>query len=57
LGSDELPPIVAAGAGVHVDEAERRIAPDFQDVEVAADEQAWPQPTNFLPGTPVAVAG
>jgi hypothetical protein len=55
-GSNQMPSIVAAGAGVHVNESERLIAHDFQDVGVAADEQARPQPTDFLPGTPVVIA-
>ena len=48
---------MAAGAGIHVNEAERLIAHDFQDVGVAADEEAGAQPTEFLPGAPVVVAG
>src|ERR1017187_3812717 len=35
-GSDEVPSIVAAGAGIHVNEAERLVAHDFQDVGVPA---------------------
>jgi hypothetical protein len=56
-GSDEMPSVVAAGAGIHVDEAERLVAHDFEDVGVAADEQARPQPPDFLPGPAVVVAG
>ncbi len=56
-GSDEMPSVVAAGARINVNESERLIAHDFQDVGVAADEQARPQPTDFLPGTPVVIAG
>jgi hypothetical protein len=56
-GSDEVPSIVTAGARIHVNEAERLVAHDFQDVGMAADEEAGPKPTEFLPGTPVVVAG
>jgi hypothetical protein len=52
-----VPSVVAAGAGIHVKKAERLVARDFQDVGVAADEQARPQPTDFLPGSTVIVAG
>jgi hypothetical protein len=52
-----MPSIVAASAGIHVNEPECLVAHDFQDVGVAADEQARPQPPDFLPGTPVVVAG
>ena len=48
---------MAAGAGIHVNEAERLVAHDFQDVGVTADEQTGPQPTDFLPRAPVVVAG
>ena len=34
---------MAAGAGVHVDQAERGVAHHFQDVGVAADEQTGQQ--------------
>jgi hypothetical protein len=56
-GSDDVPSIVAAGAGIHVNESERLVAHDFQDVGVAGDEQTRPQPTDFLPGPTVVVAG
>ena len=52
-----MPSIVAAGAGIHVNEAERLVAHDFQDVGVAADEQSRPEPPEFLPGTPIIIAG
>ena len=55
--ADEVPSIVAAGAGIHVNVAERLVAHDFQDVGVAADEQARTQPTEFLPCAPVVIAG
>jgi hypothetical protein len=55
--SNQMPSVVAAGAGIHVNEAERLVAHHFQDVGVAADEQVRPQPTDFLPGPTVVVAG
>ena len=48
---------MSAGAGIHVDEAERLVAHDLQDVGVTADEQARTQPTEFLPCAPVVIAG
>ena len=47
---------MAAGAGIHVDESERLVEHDFQDVGVPADEQTRPQPPDFLPCTPVVIA-
>ena len=47
---------MAAGTGVHVKQSEGRIARHLQNVGVAADEQARPQPPDFLPGAPVVVA-
>ena len=55
-GSNQMPSIVAAGAGIHVNEAERLIAHDLQDVGVTADEEARPQPPKFLSGTRVVIA-
>jgi hypothetical protein len=55
-GSDDVPSIVAAGAD-SCERGRRLVAHDFQDVGVAADEQARPQPMNFLPCTPVVIAG
>jgi len=55
--ADDVPSVVAAGAGIHVNESERLVAHDFQDVGVAAYEQTRPQPTDFLPGPAVVVAG
>jgi hypothetical protein len=52
-----MPAIVAASAGIHVNEAERLVAHDFQDVGVTADEQTRPKPLEFLPRTPVVIAG
>ena len=52
-----MPAMVAVSAGVHVDEAERLVAHDFQDVRVPADEQTRPQPLDFLPRTPIVIAG
>ena len=52
-----MPSIVAASAGIHVNEAERLVAHDLQDVGVTADEQTRPQPPDFLPRTPVVIAG
>ena len=56
-GPDEVPSVVAAGAGIHVNQSERLVTHDFQNVRVAADEQARPQPTDFLPGPTVVIAG
>lgn len=42
--ANEMPSIVAAGAGIHVNQSECLVAHDFQDVGVAADEKAGPQP-------------
>jgi hypothetical protein len=56
-GSDDVPSIVAAGAGIHVNESERLVAHDFQDVGVTADEHARAQPTDFLSCPTVIVAG
>jgi len=53
---DMMPTIVAASAGIHVNEAERLIAHDFQDVGMTADEQTRPQPLDFLPRSPVVIA-
>jgi hypothetical protein len=47
---------VAAGAGIHVNKSERLVAHDFQDVGMAADKEARPQPTYFLPGPTVVIA-
>ena len=37
-GSHDVPSIVTAGAGVHVQRTERGVAHHFQNVRVAADE-------------------
>ena len=52
-----MPSVVAASAGIHVNEAERLVAHDLQDVGVTADEQTRPQPLDFLPRTAVVIAG
>lgn len=49
--------MVAAGAGIHVNEAERLVAHDFQDVGVTADEQTRPQQPDLFPGPTVVIAG
>jgi hypothetical protein len=54
---DLMPAMVAASAGIHVNEAERLVAHDFQDVGVTADEQSRPQPMEFLPCPAVVIAG
>jgi hypothetical protein len=51
-----MPAIVAASAGIHVNEAERLVAHDFQDVGVTADKQTRPQTLDFLRRTPVVIA-
>jgi hypothetical protein len=53
---DMMPAVVAASAGIHVDEAECLVAHDFQNMGVTADEQTRPQPLDFLPRTPVVIA-
>ena len=48
---------MAAGAGIHVNEAEGLVAHDLQNVGVTTDEEAGAQPPpEFLTGTPVVVA-
>jgi hypothetical protein len=54
---DMMPAIVAAGAGIHMNKTERRVAHDFEDVRVAADEQGGSQPLHFLPGAPIVISG
>ncbi len=56
-GSNQMPSVVAARARVHVKQSERLVAHHFQDVGVAADEQARPQSTDFHPGATVVVPG
>lgn len=48
---------MAAGAGVHVNKSERLVPHDFEDVGMAADEQARPQPTDFLACPAIVIAG
>jgi hypothetical protein len=54
---DVMPAVVAASAGIHVNETERLVAHDLQYVGVTADEQTRPQPLDFLPRTAVVIAG
>lgn len=53
--ANQVPSIVTAGAGIHVNQAERLVAHNFQNVGVTADEQTRPQPREFLSGTPVVI--
>lgn len=55
--SYDVPSIVAAGAGIHMDEAERVVAHHFEDVGVAADEQAGPQVAEVAGSPFVVIAG
>lgn len=47
---------MAARAGIHVNQAKRLVAHDFQDVGVTADKEAGPQPPEFLAGSCVVIA-
>jgi hypothetical protein len=47
---------VAAGAWIHVNEAERLVAHYFQDVGMTADEQTRTKPPDLLSCTPVVIA-
>jgi hypothetical protein len=54
--ADHVPSIVAAGAGIHVNESERLVAHHFQDVGVATDEQPRLVPAEFPRGFPIIIA-
>jgi hypothetical protein len=56
-GSYEVPAVVAAGAGVHVDEAESGVSDYFEDVGVAADEQARAERAEDAASPFVVIAG
>ena len=51
-----MPAMMATSAGIHVNEAQRLVAHDFQDVGMTADEETRPQPLNFLSCAPVVIA-
>src|SRR3982074_3355006 len=42
-----MPAVVSAGAGLHVEQLQRRVAHDFQNVGVAADEEIGPESLEF----------
>lgn len=56
-GSHQVPALTAAGSGVHMKQTEGRIARDFQNVGVAADEEGRAEALQVFARAGIVIAG